>query len=264
MQQKLHRLEGILTGMGSVAVALSGGVDSGLVAKVARDRLGDAAIALTAASPSLPAQERRAVTELVARIGIRHLFLDSRETADPRYRANAPDRCYFCKTNVYEVLVDYAEGEGYRCVVDGTNADDAGDHRPGRRAARERGVRSPLQEAAVGKAEVRAMAKELGLPIWDKPAAACLASRIPYGSPVTHAKLGQVEAAEALLGALGLRQLRVRHHGQVARLEVEPHDLELVLEHRRRIARGLKELGFVYVTLDLEGFRSGSMNEALR
>ena len=125
-------------------------------------------------------------------------------------------------------------------------------------------MRSPLQEAAVGKAEVRAMAKELGLPIWDKPAAACLASRIPYGSPVTHAKLSQVEAAEALLGALGLRQLRVRHHGQVARLEVEPHDLELVLAHRRRIARGLKELGFVYVTLDLEGFRSGSMNEALR
>lgn len=264
MEQQLRRLEAILTRMGSVAVALSGGVDSGLVAKVARERLGDSAIALTAVSPSLPAQERQAVAELVRRIGIRHRFLDSRETDDPRYRANAPDRCYFCKTNVYEVLIDYAEGEGYRCLVDGTNADDVGDHRPGRRAARERGVRSPLQEAALDKAAVRALAKELGLPIWDKPAAACLASRIPYGSSVTPAKLGQVEAAEALLGALGLRQLRVRHHGQVARLEVEPGDLELVLAQRRRIARELKELGFVYVTLDLEGFRSGSMNEALR
>ena len=263
MEQKLRRLEGIVGRMGSVAVALSGGVDSGLVAKVARDCLGDAAIALTAVSPSLAAQERQAVAELVRRIGIRHRYLDSHETEDPRYRANAPDRCYFCKTNVYEVLIDYAEGEGYRCVVDGTNADDAGDHRPGRRAARERGVRSPLQEAAVTKAEVRAMAKDLGLSIWDKPAAACLASRIPYGSAVTHEKLSQVEAAEARLGALGLGQLRVRHHGRIARLEVEPRELALVLERRQRIARELKDLGFVYVTLDLEGFRSGSMNEVL-
>ena len=145
-----------------------------------------------------------------------------------------------------------------------TNAADVGDHRPGRSAARERGVRSPLQEAVVSKAEVRAMARELGLPIWDKPAAACLASRIPYGSAVTHEKLSQVEAAEALLGELGLGQLRVRHHGQVARLEVEPQELPLVLEQRQRIARGLKDLGFVYVTLDLEGFRSGSMNEVLQ
>ena len=264
MEQKLRRLEGIMERMGSVAVALSGGVDSGLVAKVARDCLGDSALALTAVSPSLAAQERQAVADLVQRIGIRHVFLDSHETEDPRYQANAPDRCYFCKTNVYEVLIDYAEGEGYRCVVDGTNADDVGDHRPGRRAAVERGVRSPLQEAAVSKAEVRAMARELDLPIWDKPAAACLASRIPYGSAVTHEKLSQVEAAEALLGELGLSQLRVRHHDKVARLEVEAPELPLVLEHRQRIVQGLKALGFVYVTLDLEGFRSGSMNEVLR
>ena len=263
VQQKKHRLEEILADMGSVAVALSGGVDSGLVAKVAHGCLGDAAIAVTAVSPSLAADERDAVASLVHRIGIRHVFLDSHETEDPRYQANAPDRCYFCKTNVYDVLTGYAEGEGYRFLVDGTNADDVGDHRPGRRAAHEQGVRSPLQEAAVTKAEVRAMARELNLPIWDKPAAACLASRIPYGSRVTDEKLSQVELAEAVLRDLGIRQLRVRHHDQVARLEVEPDAVAIVMQRRGEIAERLKRLGFTYVTLDLEGFRSGSMNEVL-
>lgn len=263
MQQKHHLLEAILSDMGSVAVALSGGVDSGLVAKVAHDCLGEAAIAVTAVSPSLAAEERDAVASLVRRIGIRHVFLDSYETEDPRYQANAPDRCYFCKTNVYDVLTGYAEGEGFRFLADGTNADDVGDHRPGRRAASEQGVRSPLQEAAIGKAEVRSMARELELPIWDKPAAACLASRIPYGSRVTDEKLSQVERAEAVLRELGIRQLRVRHHDQVARLEVEPDEVATVLQHRGAIARRLKRFGFLYVTLDLEGFRSGSMNEVL-
>ncbi len=263
MQQKHHQLEAILSDMGSVAVALSGGVDSGLVAKVAHDCLGEAAIAVTAVSPSLAAEERDAVASLVERIGIRHMFLDSYETDDPRYQANAPDRCYFCKTNVYDVLTGYAEGEGFRVLVDGTNADDVGDHRPGRRAAREQGVRSPLQEAAITKAEVRAMARELALPIWDKPAAACLASRIPYGARVTDAKLSQVERAEAVLRELGIRQLRVRHHDKVARLEVEPDAIATVLKHRGEITEQLKRVGFVYVTLDLDGFRSGSMNEVL-
>jgi uncharacterized protein len=263
MQQKHHQLEAILSGMGSVAVALSGGVDSGLVAKVAHDCLGEAAIAVTAVSPSLAAEERDAVASLVERIGIRHVFLDSYETEDPRYQANAPDRCYFCKTNVYDVLTGYAEGEGFRVLVDGTNADDVGDHRPGRRAAREQGVRSPLQEAAITKAEVRAMARELALPIWDKPAAACLASRIPYGARVTDAKLSQVERAEAVLRELGIRQLRVRHHDKVARLEVELDAIATVMKHRGEITEQLKRVGFVYVTLDLDGFRSGSMNEVL-
>ena len=263
MQQKHHQLEAILSDMGSVAVALSGGVDSGLVAKVAHDCLGEAAIAVTAVSPSLAAEERDAVASLVERIGIRHVFLDSYETDDPRYQANAPDRCYFCKTNVYDVLTGYAEGEGFRILVDGTNADDVGDHRPGRRAAREQGVRSPLQEAAITKAEVRAMARELALPIWDKPAAACLASRIPYGARVTDEKLSQVERAEAVLRELGIRQLRVRHHDKVARLEVEPDAIATVLKHRGEITEQLKRVGFVYVTLDLDGFRSGSMNEVL-
>ncbi len=263
MQQKHRQLQAILSDMGSVAVALSGGVDSGLVAKVAHDCLGGAAIAVTAVSPSLATGERDAVASLVERIGIRHVFLDSRETEDPRYQANARDRCYFCKTNVYDVLTGYAEGEGFRFLVDGTNADDVGDHRPGRRAAREQGVRSPLQEAAVTKAEVRAMARELELPIWDKPAAACLASRIPYGSRVTDEKLSQVERAEAVLRTLGIRQLRVRHHDTVARLEVEADAVATVMEHRGAITERLKRLGFVYVALDLDGFRSGSLNEVL-
>ena len=263
MSDKRGQLESIFEQMGSVAVALSGGVDSGLLAKVAYSCLGDSAIALTAVSPSLASQEQREVTALVEQIGIRHQFLNSHETEDPRYQANASNRCYFCKTNVYRELIDYARDEGFRYIVDGTNADDVGDHRPGRRAAREHGVRSPLQEAALSKAEVRTLARELGLSIWDKPAAACLASRIPYGSEVTHEKLSQVEEAEALLSTLGLRQFRVRHHGQVARLEVEQGDFALVLEHRKLIARQLKELGFVFVAVDLDGFRSGSMNEAL-
>ena len=198
---------------------------------------------------------------MVEQIGIRHQFLDSHETEDPRYQANASNRCYFCKTNVYQELINYARDKGFPYIVDGTNADDVGDHRPGRRAAQEHGVRSPLQEAAIGKEEVRTLARELGLAIWNKPAAACLASRLPYGSEVTHEKLSQVEEAEALLATLGLRQFRVRHHGQVARLEVEQDDLALVLENRKLITRQLKDIGFVFVAVDLDGFRSGSMNE---
>ncbi len=261
ISNKRRQLESIFEQMGSVAVALSGGVDSGLVAKVAYGCLGDSAIALTAVSPSLASQEQREVTSLVEQIGIRHQFLDSHETEDPRYQANASNRCYFCKTNVYQELINYARDKGFPYIVDGTNADDVGDHRPGRRAAQEHGVRSPLQEAAIGKEEVRTLARELGLAIWNKPAAACLASRIPYGSEVTHEKLSQVEEAEALLATLGLRQFRVRHHGQVARLEVEQDDLALVLENRKLITRQLKDIGFVFVAVDLDGFRSGSMNE---
>jgi uncharacterized protein len=195
---------------------------------------------------------------------VEHVRLESSETDDPRYRRNDPQRCYFCKTNVYQTLIDYAGREGYSWILDGTNADDLGDHRPGLRAAREHGVRSPLQEADMGKDEIRAWARELGLSNWNRPANACLSSRIPYGSEVTPEKLAQIEAAEAVLRGLGFREFRVRHHDQVARIEVSKDELSRAVEESETITSAMKKAGFLYVTLDLAGFRSGNMNEVLK
>jgi uncharacterized protein len=189
--------------------------------------------------------------------------MESREIQDPRYTANTPQRCYFCKSSVLGRLTEYARREGYRYVLDGSNVDDLGDHRPGRQAAMELGVRSPLQEAGFTKSDIRRLARELGLPNWDKPSAACLASRIPYGSPVTAQALGQIEQAELVLRQMGLGQLRVRHHDQLARIEVEPADMPRVLAAREQLVKQFNALGYTYVTLDLAGFRSGSMNEAI-
>jgi uncharacterized protein len=256
-------VEDILFSCGSVLVACSGGVDSVLLAAVAAKVLGDKAVAATAVSPSLAAGELEDARAAAAAAGIRHLEVPTAELDNPAYAANTPDRCFYCKDTAYGTFSALAHREGIAVVVDGTNADDAGDFRPGRRAAREHGVRSPLAEAGMTKQEIRDWARELGLEVWDKPAAACLSSRVPYGSPVTLEKLTRIDRAEAALKALGFRQCRVRDHGSVARIEVEAAMLERLLEMRGEVSAALRAAGFDYVALDLEGFRSGSMNEVI-
>lgn len=261
VREKLERLKGILAGTGGAIVAYSGGVDSAVLADVAHEVLGDRALALTAVSPSLAPEEREAASSLARARGWRHAEIETRELDRAAYRSNAPDRCYHCKTELFEVLGRAAVGRDMVVLV-GTNVDDLGDYRPGQRAARERSVRSPLLEAGLAKDEIRALARERGLPVWDKPASACLASRIAYGVEVTEERLDRVARAESFLRGLGLRQLRVRDHGELARIEVPPEAIEELARPgtRERVAAFLKELGFDYVTLDLEGFRSGSMN----
>ncbi|MEM7030349.1 MAG: ATP-dependent sacrificial sulfur transferase LarE [Chloroflexota bacterium] len=263
MTNKLTRLREIFQKMDSVAVAYSGGIDSTLLLKVAHDCLGEKAIALTAISASLPESERQEAAAIVDHIGSQQVLIKSDETSDPRYLENNSNRCYFCKNNVYDHLIQYTEREGFQYLVDGTNLDDVGDHRPGREAARKWGVRSPLQEAEMNKAEIRELARELGLPNWDKPAAACLSSRVPYGTTITLQMLSQVEQAEQVLKRMGFRQLRVRHHDDIARIEVEADDFQEIMSRRDEIVTKVKDLGYTYVALDLAGFRSGSMNEVV-
>ena len=261
--ERRARVRALIHSYGSVLVACSGGVDSVLLAAVAAEVLGDKAVAATAVSPSLASGELEDARAAALSAGIRHLEVPTNELDNAAYAANAPDRCFHCKDTAYSTFADLALREGIAVVIDGTNADDNSDLRPGRRAARERNVRSPLAEAGVTKQEIRDWARELGLAVWDKPAAACLSSRVPYGSPVTLEKLTRIDRAESALKALGFRQCRVRDHGTVGRVEIEPSQLGQLLDRRLAVVEALKTAGFSYVALDLEGFRSGSMNEVI-
>jgi len=260
LKEKLERLRGVLAKFERVAVAYSGGVDSTLVLKVAHDVLGDEVLAVTAVSTSMPHYERSAAEDMTREIGVRVVFVQTHEVSDERYAANPPNRCYFCKTDVYDELLKAAAREGFTLLVDGTNADDEGDFRPGRKAAREHGVRSPLQEVGFTKEEIRLAARELGLSNWNLPSAPCLSSRVPYGTRITPEVLDQIGRGEWALRERGFREVRVRHHGNVARLEVPISDFERVLAMREEIVAKLKDAGYTFVALDLSGLKSGSLN----
>jgi uncharacterized protein len=262
---KEERLREIFRELDSVIVAYSGGVDSSYVAYVANAELGPRAVCVTGQSASLPAYQRAEIDRVVEKFGFQHEVIRTEELENPGYRANNADRCFFCKDELYTKLESLARTRGIQSIVDGSTVDDLGDYRPGRQAAAQHAVRSPLIEAGLSKSEVRELSRRATLPTWDKPASPCLSSRIAYGTPVTIERLGKVDRGEEILREFGFREFRVRHHDQLVRLEIAQSEIERVLQKDLidELARRFRELGFKYVTLDLEGFRSGSMNEVL-
>jgi uncharacterized protein len=262
---KEEQLREIFRELESVIVAYSGGVDSSYVAYVANAELGPRAVCITGQSASLPAFQRAEIDRVVERFGFQHEVIQTDELDNPSYRANNSDRCFFCKDELYTKLETLALGRGIQTIVDGSTVDDLGDYRPGRRAAAQHAVRSPLIEVGLSKSEVRELSRRATLPTWDKPASPCLSSRIAYGTTVTIERLSKVDRGEEILREFGFREFRVRHHDQLVRLEIATAEMDRIMckDVFKQLAARFRELGFKYVTLDLEGFRSGSMNEVL-
>lgn len=264
-QQKFENLQDILKSMKKVLVAFSGGVDSTFLLKVAQDVLGSNVMAVIASSATYPEREQKEALRIAEDLKVKYKVIHTKELDDPHFRENPPERCYFCKKELFSRLKEIAVEENIPHVCDGCNFEDTFDFRPGTRAAQELDVRSPLKEARLGKKEIRVLSKKLGLPTWDKPSMACLSSRFPYFTPIDNESLRQIDSAEEYLRTKGFSQLRVRHHGQMARIEIDPSDFSVIMEKQTReeIVENLKKIGYMYVTLDLAGYRTGSMNEPI-